>query len=684
MVNPMRLIKLRLSQFRRFAQEQPLDLNEDVIALVGPNEAGKSSLLEAIEKLGARELPDPLRDVTRNGKGPATISGLFRLEAEDHKLISHMHGGPGVTHMWVDLTSGAPSPTWRLEPPPVRDIEPRHKAASILSKLEGDPLLAAEAPEADEPHWDRALFHEVQQYLTEDGETLPSDAIDAIELVGNRLRDLTPGNASGSRQSEETTAAEEATGVESKSERTRRFAREAAATALLDLAKTEREEHPARQVANALWARLPVVAVFRPEDRELDSEYEFEEVASDPPAALRNLCSVAGLNLTDVQVALKAGRTGIVEKLFEDANAKLKESYSKAWSQSTVYPRFGPPHEGTMHIWIATEGDTSYSEPHERSDGLRWFIALHAFLMGLEGQLPILVVDEAETHLHYDAQADLIEALMHQSLTAKVIYSTHSVGCLPPDLGRGIRAVLPERDAERSQIQNSYWSIDLGGADRVGYTPLLFAMGARLLSLTVPRYAVITEGASDAVLLPTLMREATGLAALPYRIVPGLADVTRRRMGNVSGHAGVVACLADGDAEGRKILAQVEKAGVQKRFLFNLGELRGDDSTLEDLVRAEVFSNAVNTEFATWAIPAAPINAANVPVTGRWNWLKALSVEGNDNGIADRLSKIRVAQRMVDQATGDSASAAVVSLLDAGVRTPLVKLHKKIVKALGV
>src|SRR5712692_8589805 len=53
----MHLIKLKITDFRRFAGEQSLDLNEDLIALVGPNEAGKSSILNAIDLVGRRMQP---------------------------------------------------------------------------------------------------------------------------------------------------------------------------------------------------------------------------------------------------------------------------------------------------------------------------------------------------------------------------------------------------------------------------------------------------------------------------------------------------------------------------------------------------------------------------------------------------------------------------------------------------
>jgi predicted ATP-dependent endonuclease of OLD family len=45
------MVAFRVSGFRRFEAESTLDLTPRVVAVVGPNEAGKSSLLDALEKL---------------------------------------------------------------------------------------------------------------------------------------------------------------------------------------------------------------------------------------------------------------------------------------------------------------------------------------------------------------------------------------------------------------------------------------------------------------------------------------------------------------------------------------------------------------------------------------------------------------------------------------------------------
>jgi len=102
----MRLIKLKLTNFRRFAGEHALDLNEDLIALVGPNEAGKSSILKAISLFGDLEAPDAA-DTTRGIAGTASISGLLVLEPEDRELLTGIHDGDKVTHR----SPSQPAPT---------------------------------------------------------------------------------------------------------------------------------------------------------------------------------------------------------------------------------------------------------------------------------------------------------------------------------------------------------------------------------------------------------------------------------------------------------------------------------------------------------------------------------------------------------------------------------------------
>jgi hypothetical protein len=377
----MRLLKMRLKQFRRFWADQALDLNENLIALVGPNEAGKSSILYALELLGTREMPDASRDVTRNSAGPAEIEGLLALDDSDKELIVGIRGGDQVTHVRVGLKSGAERYTMSIEPRPERDREPRRACRELMRRVETDPHLDPQFSESEHLRWDPAFFADVLAIVESDRDSLTAEEISSLDALCDRLGDLRPDELSDVDEDAADDANAEQDSVRADSQVRQELRSDAIAT-LRTLARTEAEPAPVRQIINLLHPRLPTVTVFRDTDRELESTYDFDAIVDDTPDALLNLCKICDLDLHAVREARNAGKTGQVEKLFEDANSRLKERYLDAWNQSNVYPRFGPPHQGVLSIWIATEGEAGYSEPQERSDGLRWFIALHAFLNG--------------------------------------------------------------------------------------------------------------------------------------------------------------------------------------------------------------------------------------------------------------------------------------------------------------
>jgi len=667
----LRLIKLKLNNFRRFAGEHSLDLNEDLIALVGPNEAGKTSVLAALDLVGRQKMPAE-SDSTRGAGGRAMLDALFVLDPEDREAMTDINEGTLVTHAWMTLTAGAEAALWRLDPVPARDLAPRQSCHELLERLRDDPGLDPEYSIEEARAWDPDLYAMVVENLASPDETLPEAVLLNLEVLAGRLRSIQYPAPESETENEVAPLGENVAAAKQ---------REAAAATLVALATTERQPAPHLQAISVLSGRTPDVAVFGGEDRELQSNYKLAEVAVQTPPALANLCALAEIDLGTVSAEISGGSLPHVEAMFEAGNEKLKSRFQDTWHQSNIYPRLTPPHDGLLRIMLATQGGDNYSFLEERSDGLRWFMALHSFLVARGKVEPILLVDEAETHLHYDAQADLVDALMEQRVARQVIYTTHSVGCLPPDLGCGIRVILADGASERSRIANSYWSVDPKDDQKVGYTPLLFAMGARMLSLTVPRSGVLTEGPADAVLLPTLFREATKLDRLPYRIVPGLSDVSTRKVAALSQHAGKVVYLTDGDDGGEDIRRTLREGGIPVKSIFDLGQVRAGCS-VEDLLEASVFAHAINRELDTWGIAPYRVDENEVPDTGRWNWLLA---QGKATGTGvDRLSKVRVAQRAVDWARSQRSTAAAPSLVNHATSTKMLALHRKLCRELDV
>lgn len=182
-----------------------------------------------------------------------------------------------------------------------------------------------------------------------------------------------------------------------------------------------------------------------------------------------------------------------------------------------------------------------------------------------------------------------------QQVAETIIYTTHSIGCLPSDLGATIRVVSPiEGRPYRSRIHNSFWSAHAGA----GLTPMMLAMGANALAFTPSRYAVIGEGASEAILLPSLVRESLPPEErdlpLGYQVAPGISEVDPEYADALETEAGGIAYLVDGDAGGRGHRRKLPERAKEEGRVIVVREEEGDAQCIEDFVRAEVLASGLN------------------------------------------------------------------------------------------
>ncbi|MDJ0799002.1 MAG: AAA family ATPase [Calothrix sp. MO_167.B12] len=347
------------------------------------------------------------------------------------------------------------------------------------------------------------------------------------------------------------------------------------------------------EVTNILKDRIPKFLLFNEANRNLESSYNLPGLIKAPPTpALDNLLKIAKLDINElIQILSKPSqRLSTINR----ANREIKKKYESKWSQSKVNPILNVDGQ-FLRVFIENDEEEIF-ELSQRSDGLRKFVALINFLELEHVEQPILLVDEAELHLHYDAQADLIEIFTKQQFAAKIIYTTHSVGCLPEDLGTGVKLVSPLEDSEeRSRITKNFWSQD----KRPGVLPLLFGMGASQLAFMAIRQTIFVEGSTDMLLLPTLFRQATQKDHVGFQIVQGIAMTTPANFGLLENHAPKVAFLLDNDAEGQTYKKQLENSGIQPERIFLL-PICGNTTVLEDYIRKDLYREVVNQHITNW------------------------------------------------------------------------------------
>ena len=575
----MRLIWVELQGYRRFEARSRMNVDSKLVAIVGPNEAGKSSFLKALQRLDDTE---PFvgvggeQELTRGAQIPVEqniVNAGFLLEDEDREAVADVPGGMDIRWLIVSKKP-AGSPLYvRMVPSPVKSLALREEVLESLRNVIDGGLLASReeaeeaegAEEVDEKEGGELLLavRSLAESLDE-ADVMPTKEILAqITAVGKSLEDDLYDEDPDSLKT--------------------------LPRKLFELAEEEGKPHPEAVARRILFQRRPHFLYFSEEARTLEDQYNLEEMDQEVPLAIENLTRLANLDLKEVLNLIKTGDHGALDTLQEQANSRLRQVFSESWSQSKVVVRIRI--DGMqLRVLVGGEG-APYVSIAERSDGLRQFVALLSFIaLEEESDAPILLIDELETHLHYDAQADLVQMLARQEIARKVIYTTHSLGCLPEDLGTGVRLINPNGPST-SIVNDWFWE---GGGS--GFSPLLFGMGARTLSFVPIRYSLLTEGITDLLLFPSLLREATGLDALGFQVVPGLASASVDEVALLEHGAPRTAYLVDSDSAGKEILKKLKRAGINESRIFQLPQ-RGEDSlVVEDLLEPKIYFDAVSEE----------------------------------------------------------------------------------------
>lgn len=621
----MKLISVELHGYKRFEQRSSMNVDGKMVAVVGPNESGKSSFLNALRHLNNSSpfiANGGSRELTRNASIPAdrtVVQAKYLLEDADREAIGHIHRAEEAR--WCTVGKRVEGSFWcRIEPPPQRNLRPRQKMVQALtetSSKKGFLDLATEHKEEDLV----GRVEDLASALGTDVGTLPDATRERIQSLVTTLE---------SAESDDTP------------KYLIRLVEQ-----LRNLADHE-EGDPYQDATNLLFNRRSRFLLFSNAERSLQSEYSLNEVWEDPPAALRNLARVAELDLQVLYAAVAANDPAQVASILERANERLGGVFSETWSQSNVAVRFSVDGQ-VLHV-LMREPQAHYTSIAERSDGLRQFVALLAFAtLERSERVPILLIDEAETHLHYDAQADLVQMLTKQDVVSKVIYTTHSIGCLPEDLGTGVRLIETEgADSYVSTIQNWFWQ-----SGRPGFSPLLFGMGASTLAFIPVRHAVITEGIADIILWPTLLKEATGLSHLDFQVVPGLSEANRAEIVQLDGEAPRTVYLIDSDKGGQELRRQLTKAGISESRIFLIPDRGKQGLVIEDLVDPKAYLEAVNEELRRSRGQDASFPKSKLPIAGRpkavSDWCKMQGIEPP--------SKRAVAYRVLESGIGGSVLA---------------------------
>jgi len=440
-----------------------LDLEPDITAIVGANEAGKSHMLGAIKALltgcniHRRDFCrySALYSVAEGQMRLPDFGGRFDLEPADRPLMDALGLADGVDRLWFFRPGGA--------------------APFVLTAEDGSP----------------SPLDAVKLAAVEDALPVPFDIDTRTGLPDAvALRPLAglPARLPGRGIRDELLSALDA-GRAGAAELT------AAVPRLLELLS---QPAPAETKEQALGRKL-----------------------------LLNISGIGEQAFVDLVDAMAGGREGEVAALLQRMNEAIASHLNpqRWWSQDPEFElRLGPrEHELVLTIRDRTGTDYSFSE---RSRGLQFFLGylveLQAHRPGLRQE--ILLMDEPDAYLSNAGQQDLLRVLEHHvrpddgSRQDQVVYVTHSPFLINRNAGHRLRVLDKGRSEEGTRVVRD--------ASQNTYEPLRSSLGSYVAETAfIGGSNLFVEGLADQVLLAGMSRFLRGLGAPPSEVLD-LNEVT--------------------------------------------------------------------------------------------------------------------------------------------------------------
>ena len=532
----MELISFRVQNFRSIVDSGWIDFSRDgVTVLVGQNESGKTSILQALAcTLGGVDItPDDRRIDSSDPKFQ------IRIKITSQELIKSGRLGDfndDIGLQFLDKYLVSKQGIVQLEF--WQTVHPTSNSSTELN------FILSDASE-----FDKALNELRSQFVdaqpSKQGTPVPITPNTPTPTTPPTLKSSTPATPSQSEEEEE-----------------------------------DEEQVDSETVVTAINEALPYAVLFNAESGLLPNSVDLDEKnkPSGPGSvAANNYLTIAEIDLPRLAEGDGRYRQNILNK----ANQRVSDDFAKFWSQvigsksrlslkcsfeyypATVGTKAGKPF---LEFWIADGSTQLY--PKQRSQGVRWFVSFYLQLRATEKRRSsrLFLLDEPGANLHDKAQEDVLRLIDQLRKEIPIIYSTHSPKMIEYEKIFRIRAI--QRDSQHEDSPTVVIDAQhLGTASSDTLSPLLGAMGSDMAQQSVikKKRNVLLEEISGYYYLKAFWslqkrkEEAHFIAATGVNKIPLLANM-------FLGWGIEFVVAVDDDKQGREVFNQLKK------------DLCGDDS----------------------------------------------------------------------------------------------------------
>ena len=312
--------------------------------------------------------------------------------------------------------------------------------------------------------------------------------------------------------------------------------------------------------------------------RTLKVLFEFVQLSPQEILRLGQETTNSGNQPTTEQLEESAERKKEREILLQSASTDLTARFQEWWKQGDYQFRFQA--DGNhFRIWVSDDRRPEPIELEGRSSGLQWFFSFYlVFLVEAEDshEDAILLLDEPGLSLHPVSQRDLSAFFRGLSTKNQLLYTTHSPFMVDPDRLDRVAVVFTTESGATAVSADLRASAKQKKEDRDNSIyPVHAALGISASdALLQGCQVIIVEGFSDQLYLSAVktllisaghLKPRRELVFVPARGVKGVKAIaailsSRENM--------LPQVLVDGDAAGREFAAHLKKdlyAGVKDR-----------------------------------------------------------------------------------------------------------------------
>jgi predicted ATP-dependent endonuclease of OLD family len=567
----MRLIAFHVQNYKTIVDSGRVEVHSNVTCLLGQNEAGKSSVLQAIWK--SRNVANrkfdmlydyPKHDFTRaRGTDPVATTLELELDDEDANAFKAAFG------------FAAP------------------ETITLTTMYSGKATLALDTTFADH---DISEARRVAGRLVELPAKPAEDGTDQLASVRQQAQNLVAAISGSNFPAMRQAATAVATAVNVQAAIIGAGASEMLAT-LQDAAEAQSAAELQAAAVAFLGKRIPVFIYF--------DEYgilktrihlpEYLRKASSKDAEIRTQAALFEWARIMPQEVLDLGRPRqegedqeVVDRrkeerrtVLEAASFTLSGDWKEWWPQQREHRLKISADGEDVVLQVADDKNPWNVDFQERSRGFQWFFSFYlTFLVesGKAHQGTILLLDEPGLNLHVTAQQRLLSFFQRVSVKNQVIYTTHSPFMVDPDHLDNVRTVFLRRDEKSGYMHTKVSPTTEPEGDHDTVLPLQAALGYGVAqTLFLGKKTLIVEGITDYWILKTLSAE---LAKVKRSSLPD--DVVVLFAGGTSKMLPLVSLFVRPDDKERRlvVLLDADKAGIEKAATLKRELLKRDEAVV--------------------------------------------------------------------------------------------------------